>query len=738
MSLEEETLGIKVDKWRSIIESGQKRYISEGVSNFSRELTTVMFDIDSFFHISESFPDIDKFAFSPYVPFHMIQKPIDLQLCYKGKRKKIREILCLPIGLFGNMNAFYLQVCFPNIPASDLNPELTTIHYELVLRPLLLEEDETLYRIPVNMKSAMEKSRTTMGTLSIKTYHVDGEVMKSCFSKLRTTKLASNSEMFREFFFYIYSKGIKGLTKSTTIREAMNKFESLMGKNHFIGDKDSVFDVGIEFIPKRPNETYVFKEEFLQVIVKELGLCSKSSYDNFAHMSSVGGIRGELYRSGLENFHVLFLQAYSTDKEMFTTKNGFLFDRVSIGEKNLSKFFALHAAATQTLECHKHASFGCRFEVRVSSKCLQNLMETDLFDKLSRAINDIKCIHSFCSSTVIAYRKKKLSAYIELLNLAHGTKKDTEKTLETFRFVSLIQILIKALFSSIRQNSYTKSLIGTPNEESQMNVFRISKEFNAILLPDDLVDKLSFSLQIGGAELQIDKLCPGLEKKRKYYCSYISNLEKEWATMKKLQCFSDLSHGWILKDLNLAIHHIIIVFQTDIISLLPTEWFTCKPNCLKLPELFQNAKVKFAQKTARSWERLFDVFFHPRAQSCRWTSCDFYKIYHKLMKSNKFQQRDIVLALSQRFVEQVEFLPYADDESGRLRSKCNKTNSEKIYVKTRILIAKNKKEKELTDIQRYGNQQIDPLPTDGGNLRVDSNSCLDESKQLSLSSSKEL
>ncbi|HMP30750.1 MAG TPA: hypothetical protein PKD85_14185, partial [Saprospiraceae bacterium] len=668
--IQDRTQEIQADKWNSVMQQEDPKYLHEGESKFDRDMIFVAYDIDSVFGLSEEFPTKSSVMFTPFVPFTLMQNVIDIPFVFKGKENNLRSILTLPLCFLGTLNTIYVNICFPLMERKELTMSHSSVFFEKLLRPSLLQLDSGLHRLPVDIFCAMEKGRQNNGTLGIKAYQRPQNIM---FLALKNMKKRKNFESidsrFATFFFYVYSKGIKSLTKANSENDAVKNVEKILNDSGCDMLPTMVYDFAIEIYPKRKNETMVFKRKFLLELKSAFELSSRGSFDNYAQMNSVGGLRGIPFKKSTESSHLFFLLAYSIDKDIFTTRNGYLFDRCDLKSNDIPKLQRLQNSANYILEANQNQSFGCRLEFRISQIAALSLAYTGILQKLNSLFIKATCIHTFQTSVLFAYKKEKLNAYVAILSEAiqFQKKSNMDTDIEVHRFVALIKILLKSLFSAVRLNSYTKSLIGSKKveklAENELNIFNIIEQHNEVIIKKDFIEKRNYNLILSQDVIKIDTL---MEKrnsmKSKEGSTYISNIKQELKNLERSKAISKKDSKWIFKDEAIAIHHIMVLFQKDIISMMPSVWFHDMPICLKEDKFLSKFKIEYKIGRVNHWERLFNAFFYPKKESCRWKRCDYYKLYHmhvnSLQENQRANQRAKVL---KRFDELIEVLPFIDD-----------------------------------------------------------------------------
>lgn len=633
ISLEAYTKEIKADRTKALCR--EDFWLDfKAIGSFPYEKS---FDVDSFLMNCNDLKLKGPALIVQFCPVFMAENIKTTAFLLNGKVTDPSKLCFFKFAMFGPCNIFTAFICFPYLPRSVMSFEISKVFYNKCLIPCLKRTKIDCQRWGENMDQMMKKCRSAAGTLGMKSIALQAFEICSLVKELRK-KVGNVTEFdFKDFFFHVCSKGIKGTTKSLNVEDSVKKFFSLQGECFQLSG-EYYLDIAVEYVPKTDGHSLVFKREFCEALADNFENSSKIVKDNFSQSHELGGIRIHTKQSICKESGIQFLQCYSVDKEILCRKydTAVSFD---YGYHSQPKIDKICQEGLDMMRASREKAFGCRMEFRILNSTIMALFDgirilTDFIDENEM----IACLKNSC---IMDYRESKLFAYCSLMKSAIKTTIERGKNHQRTNFILLMQILIKSLFSRIDENSLTKSLI-TMNADNQMvdkiPIATVIKKYNCFLLPGiallmegSTVSFEDYTLTDSSLETRIDE---AFSRAPKGYFSESDPLESSdikalaKSVLSSKACVNSTAalHCWVNADLKLLAYTICSNFQRDIINLFPNKWFRIKPVLLKA-YYFTNQPQLFKFSIPNDWKRLFNIMFHPKKKTVRWTKTKYFAMY---------------------------------------------------------------------------------------------------------------
>ena len=630
-------------------------------NNNNEKHFTLFFDIDSLTFLS---PEIDAFNLQLFVffPIYLHENTVPVPVELQSRTICITDIVFIEFGCFGEGNVFRTCICFPHIPAKEKSQELFEFFSTNILFPALELAEIDLQRIPRTVNSFTEKYRTTYGHVQQKSFWIQAEEVVKVTKIMRDLvgNVSSCNWNFSEFFFHTRAIGIKALTCSLTVDEAEAKARELIERSFLKPPRTVFYDISFEVRPFHPKITLAFSSSFINHLKKQASGGSVIKVDSFCQSITMGGIRIHFGKRKVKSNGLLFVQAYSVEKEVLASKRDFIAKRLKLGGTKAIEVEKITKKISQLMEDSKMQSFGCRLEFRVDKFGLARLKRS------SKHIENVLCgqgsIETLSTQEIVLYRTVKARIYGILIQKALLNPQICFNS-EVQGFCLLIQLLYRSLFSKLPSSSFTRIIFSEGQNETKGDFCfeECIRNSNCFLLDKRFIDFEESRLITCRQNDRLSSMFKNCKAKvQKYSDKKLNTVENKRIIMKQLPLVKSCENP---KELALQV---FIEMQTELIGLLPKWWFKSIPICLQMNELVKKSLVQYDFVMAESWEIVYRRIFNPTNLNVRWTKCRFYNRFKKSEKDLSKPENQEFISFFRELFWSLEILPFVDDKRGNL------------------------------------------------------------------------
>lgn len=464
----------------------------------SSENAKYIHDIDSVLLTSKN---LDLCRSMRLLPFPnraaMLRKHNHLYVSADGHNIELYKVPHYEFGTAGTDSVIRILIFFPSllgkINGRNVNivsaVNLERFYDECVLPALQkIVPNDVFCHYPLKYSILSKVCTSERGTFTFPGYFIKNEYIQDFVACMRSI-IKENSALkeYEDFFFHLYAKNLKLLTKTDCLTTA--KISNYLIDLGFIDPSKVIVDIGIEIVPLKTKlncqyETLLWNIESLQQSIVASGFKKLVRIDSCCLFKNIGGISAEStasfkLTSGLHHF-----QAYLCEKESLY---GFQLGKRNSTYFNIAKekYMVKYGSMMEAFERAKLQTFGVRLEFRVDLLMASALIhECNVFLPQLIDSNAVLCIDS---SDFNDFRVNRLQEYMSGYKIF--TLPDR---------LQLMALLTGALYKRLDDSSYARCILhkfnvyqelaknivsvvylyGIPETLSPVNIVALEASFN--------------------------------------------------------------------------------------------------------------------------------------------------------------------------------------------------------------------------------------------------------------------